>query len=88
VDDWGGKDASEYKRPRYFDEEPTINGPYLPCKKCGKDHKLGILDVATNVHTPIDICYKCLWEGWAPKFTTEQIVLHEPDLNGRRWDRI
>jgi len=63
-DQFEGKDASEFERPRYFDEEPTVVGPLLPCKKCGKSHGTGVLDVKTNIHTPIDICSHCLWDAF------------------------
>ena len=59
----------------YPKEDPIIAGPSPPCRKCGKSHGTGLLDTRTNVHTPIDLCYDCLWADWQPKVLTEQIVL-------------
>lgn len=48
------------------------------CRKCGVMHGMGILDTITNIHTPIDHCYDCLWEnGYTHKPITEQIVIDE-----------
>jgi hypothetical protein len=47
--------------PRYF---AAINDPPLAkCKKCGVMHGMGMLNTETGIHTPMDLCKKCLWEG-------------------------
>lgn len=48
----------------YIPEPETIVvGERIPCKKCGKSHGMGIKDMETGIHTPIDTCYDCMIFG-------------------------
>lgn len=49
---------------------------YPLCKKCGASHKMGIEDREGNI-TPMDICYKCLWEPLKFNYVTQQIILQD-----------
>lgn len=68
--------------PDNFNPFPDIivMGERIPCKKCGKNHGMGVEDMTTGHFTPIDICYDCFIFGrYVP--ITEQIHLGIDDAN-------
>ena len=73
----------ENERKKPFSSSPVKDAYFqlvtlTKCRKCGVDHGMGILDTVTHVHTPIDLCYDCLWSN---AFTyhppTQQVVIEE-----------
>lgn len=59
--------------------ESNAKNIYPPCKYCGASHGMGVEEMATGKITPMDICYKCLWDPSRfhlnpPK---EQVILNE-----------
>jgi hypothetical protein len=59
----------------YSIEEWPKDLVYPPCRKCGSAHGMGVKDTKTGEITPMDVCYKCLWENVHWKPITEQIFL-------------
>ena len=59
---------------------PTIvRGEFIPCKKCGKDHGMGVKNMITGDFTPTDTCNDCFIYGtFVP--ITEQIHLNVEDV--------
>lgn len=48
------------------------------CRKCGADHGMGVVDIVTKIHTPIDLCLDCLWkDGYTHQPLIEQLVIDE-----------
>jgi hypothetical protein len=60
-------------KPTGFMEETVI---YPPCKKCGASHGMGIEDMATGKIESIDLCYRCLWEGFPIKMKNLKEVIN------------
>ena len=58
---------------KYEKLEPMV----CECRKCGVQHGMGILDTVTQVHTPIDLCYDCLWKDGFTYRPPEQVVIDE-----------
>lgn len=76
------------KMRRFYEEEPIIVGDRKPCKKCGKDHMMGVTDRETNTHTLMDVCYECFWEG-AFKIAPSDVHLMLNDGSGpEEWKKI
>lgn len=50
---------------------------YPRCRKCEASHGMGVEEMATGKITPIDLCHKCLWDGFIAGTLEEQIVLGE-----------
>jgi hypothetical protein len=50
------------------------------CKKCGKEHGMGIEDMKTGEITPIDLCEDCLFEGCGFKYDPEYQAKLENDI--------
>lgn len=46
-----------------FGSSPVKEPILTKCRKCGVMHGMGVLDTTTQVHTPIDVCYDCLWKN-------------------------
>ncbi len=46
---------------------------YLPCKKCGESHGIGIENMVTGEIDPIDYCLECLFQPYATKIIPNDV---------------
>ncbi len=64
-------------------KEPIVLTPFIPCKKCGKDHGYGIKNMITGHFIPIDTCPDCfIFGSYHP--VVDQVVLDDvEDMKNR-----
>ena len=66
----------------HFEAETILPDIFLPCRKCGKDHRNGVKNMVTGEFTSIDICSDCFVFGRFEPIT-EKVHLSVEDFMKR-----